>query len=44
LNKVGKFRVFKRTAGISTTTITGRLMKLFENEEEKKKRTFEVPK
>ena len=46
LNKVGKFKVFKRTSGISTTSITGRLLKLCESEEqkEKDKRSFEVPK
>lgn len=32
LNKKGKFRVFKRTTGISTTNITGRLLNLIEEE------------
>jgi ethanolamine-phosphate cytidylyltransferase len=34
LNKKGKFRVFKRTTGISTTNITGRLLNLIEEEVE----------
>ena len=44
LNKVGKFKVFKRTSGVSTTSITGRLLRLFESDEERKNRKKEVPK
>lgn len=43
LNKVGKFRVFKRTSGISTTSITAKLIRLMETPDEKKKRQKEVP-
>ena len=34
LSKIGRFKVFKRTTGISTTNITGRLLRLIEEEVE----------
>ncbi len=36
LNKHGRFRVFKRTEGVSTTDIVGKLLKLTEDSEEVK--------
>jgi ethanolamine-phosphate cytidylyltransferase len=44
LDKVGKFKVFKRTSGISTTSITGKLLRLQESEEERKERPIDPPK
>ena len=33
LASIGRFKLIKRTTGISTTDITGRLLKLLETEE-----------
>jgi ethanolamine-phosphate cytidylyltransferase len=44
MNKVGKFRVFKRTSGVSTTSITAKLLRLLDSEEERSKRQKEIPK
>lgn len=33
LSKVGKFKVFKRTSGVSTTGLTAKLLRLFETED-----------
>lgn len=44
LSKIGKFKVFKRTSGVSTTGLTGKLLRLFDSPEEKKLRSRDIPK
>lgn len=44
LSKVGKFKVFKRTSGVSTTGLTAKLLRLFDSEDVKQARRKEIPK
>ena len=43
LAKLGKFKVFKRTSGVSTTGITAKLLRLFDSPEEKQARGHQTP-
>ena len=35
LAKIGKFKVFKRTSGVSTTGLTSKLLRLFDSNDVK---------